>query len=251
MTKPFPPLISICHATARPDGWQATWANTQAMHSGQEFYEYILCMDERHQEHLPRLPYEYHRTILNTGKQSCNTAFNVAASVSSGKIIVLMADDCFLPAEWDLGLLNAVLTAGKSLDDDFVIWVGTGNTNDAMLMLVPILSRARYLRMGYAIWPYPSVYADNEFTEDAQRDPKCIIDVRDRLKFEHRHFTVAGGMPYDDVYAQQNSNENYAKGLTILNQRRAEGFPPDPNRIPLAKPAKVYNYAPGVTKVSW
>lgn len=219
----FPPLISICHATARLHGWQNAWAAWQKNRSCPgEFYEYILCMDAKNKEYLPRFPFAYHRTIVNTGRESCTDAFNKAASISCGSIIFLASDDCFPPKDWDILLKQAVLKSGRSLDSDFVIRVSTGNPNDKGLILMPILSRARYLKYGYALYPeYPSVYADGDFTECALRD-NAVIDATDLL-FEHRHFSV-GGMPFDEVYARQNSSQNYAIGEEILARRRQEGF---------------------------
>jgi len=233
VSKPFPPQIAICHSTARPDGWQESWSAWQAKRSDPGlFYEYVLCMDARHAEHLPRLPHEYHRTVVNYGRECCNVAHNVAASVTSAPLIVIGADDVFPCQDWDIKLLKAVQRAGKTLPgkfdelstDDFVIWVSTGNPNDKNLILIPILSRARFLRYGYAVWDeYPSVCADNDFSMMADRDG-VIIDARDFIRFEHRHFTVTGEAP-DEVYARQNAPELYRAGEEILARRIAEGFP--------------------------
>jgi hypothetical protein len=182
-------------------------------------------MDAAQADQLPRFPFEYHRTVVNHGRESCNAAFNAAARVSSGSILFLEADDCFPPADWDRLLIETVYRANKTLDDDFVIWVSTGGPNDDRLMTVPILSRRRFLTKGYAIWPYPSVYADNDFTESARADG-VVIDARASLRFEHRHFSLPGGLPRDEVYDRQNSRENYAEGERIFQERRALGFPP-------------------------
>lgn len=219
------PIISICHATARTAGWQAAWTVWQKNHSGAYPYEYILCMDEAQAEHLPQFSCEHHRTAINRGRPCATDAFNVAASLAAGRILFLAADDCFPPFGWDRLLVNAAALAPGGLDGDFAIWVSTGGANDRDLILVPILSRTRFLKYGYALHPgYPAVYADNEFTAVARRDG-VIVDMRGQLRFEHRHFTQANGLPFDEVYARQNHPERYRQGRELFARRSALGFP--------------------------
>ena len=216
------PVISICHATARPNGWPAAWTAWRERHSGIYSYEYILCMDEAQAESLPSWESGTCRTVVNRARPCATDAFNCAARASTGEILFLASDDCFPPASWDRELVEASRQAASR---DFVIWVSTGCDNDCRLILVPILSRERFLRYGYALHPdYPTVYADNEFTEVAERDG-VIIDMRRKIFFDHRHFTRPDGLPFDEVYARQNHPEQYRRGWQTLNRRRALGFP--------------------------
>jgi len=213
-------LFSICHATARPQGWQDAWHSWASRAERAGSHEYILSMDVRQSKHLPLTV----RTAINYGQQSCNAAWNAAAAESSAPIIILTADDFIPPSNWDSELLKAIEKAGKKLTDDFVVWVSTANPHaDWQCMTLAILSRARYLKYGYAIWDeYPSVCSDIDFSEMAFRDG-VVVDAR-HLTFEHKHYTLTGENP-DSVYSRQNDPEMYRIGHEILERRRAQGFP--------------------------
>jgi hypothetical protein len=91
------------------------------------------------------------------------------------------------------------------------------------ITVMPIMSRSRYLRLGYVLYPgYESMYADNDFTEHAQLDG-LFVDAQDLPEFPHRHpfWTNA---PMDTQYEAQNSPKAYQLGANLLNIRRATGF---------------------------
>ena len=91
------------------------------------------------------------------------------------------------------------------------------------LMVVQIMSRARYESLGYALYPeYESMYADNDFTEQARKDG-CVIDAR-HLVFEHRHPFFNTDIKHDMQYVHENDPKSYKLGEEILKRRRKEGF---------------------------
>jgi hypothetical protein len=182
-------------------------------------------MDVRQPRHLPDFGRLLnHRTFINYGQQSCNAAWNAAAAQSTAPIIILTADDFIPPSNWDTLILKAIEKAGKKLTDDFVVWVSTANPEaDLQCITLPILSRARYQKYGYAIWDeYPSVCSDLDFSAMAFRDG-VVVDAR-HLFFEHKHYTLTCENP-DAAYSRQNDPEMYRIGREILERRRTQNFP--------------------------
>ena len=219
------PLFSICHTTARPEGWQNAyhaWLD-RAKHRDQ--IEYILAVDARWGfTELPKLP--GHKTVWNTGRRCWVGGANVAAAHSTGQVIIISADDMFPPEGWDELLWDAIgdySPSGGRLGVDFAVHVAT--TADANnTMVLPIISRARYERLGYALYPeYDSVYADDECGEHARADGVCI-QARN-IVVEHRHPRVTTAAKWDEVYVHQYRASSATKGEAILSARRAAGFP--------------------------
>jgi hypothetical protein len=122
-------------------------------------------------------------------------------------------------------------------------------------MVMPILSRARYERLGYVFFPeYESAFADNDFYSEAARD-KCIIDAR-HLMFPHRHPLAEPGawekrssgewLLTDTAYAAQNSRNAYELGEKIFSRRFGFGFgirtKPQTGGIALALPGEQFSH---------
>jgi hypothetical protein len=222
------PKISVCHATARPNGWQesaAAWLKN-AVGTWREDLEYVLSYDPRKFG-----AFLFPQSFLNGADvyqipddaRLCSVDnWNHAVSKSTGKVIILNADDFFPPENWDEELLKEI----PDLDAEFVVHVATGNPDQAWedrLIPLGILSRTTLKRWGYALHPgYESMYSDVEMTERAYKEG-IVIEAR-RLTFEHRHFTFGKAIK-DDVYAWQNRQQAYEEGLMLLDQRRAAGFP--------------------------
>jgi hypothetical protein len=216
------PMFSICHTTARPNRWGFSYGAwiAGAIGFGTDELEYVLCTDQRWGTFWT--PERGIRHVINGGRQCSVDGWNAAAAASTGRVLILNADDFFPPANWDLEL-RRVIGSRNPLTDEFVIHVSTGNPRDKDLISLGILSRARYERLGYALHPsYESVYSDDEFSEHAYKDG-CVIDAR-HLVFEHRHPGM-GKAADDAVYQWQNRREAYESGKANLERRRKEGFP--------------------------
>jgi hypothetical protein len=240
------PLFSICHTTARPNKWRGSYDSWIARAANSEQVEYVLCIDKRwgfgdtiqlesrHAAHKPNEAYppELNIVVGNTGPKSCVSGWNTAAAASTGKIIILNADDMRPPQDWDEALRKVVIHAtgidpAKSTmlcDEEMVIHVSVGGEADKRgLIILQILSRARYKRLGYALYPeYDGMYSDNEFQEHAKLDG-CYIDAR-HLRWRHYHPFNGFGL-VDEVYNHQNRPESYESGRALFEKRKAEGFP--------------------------
>lgn len=219
MTKRF----SICHTTARTEGWKDSYFAWCMSAVNWSEVEYILCMDVRwgftpaHAEEARGLGI---RVVWNVGRKCMVDGYSYAAAASTGAILIMNSDDIFPPHAWD----DALSVAARSLSDPyvpFVIQTASGTAADARgLMVLQILSRARFERLGYALYPgYESMYADDDFSEMARRDG-VVIDAT-HLLFEHRH---AEKTEWDAVYKHQNREQAYAAGAWMLDLRRACGF---------------------------
>ena len=217
--------FSICHTTARPNAWGSAYAAWMQNAAHPENVEYVLVVDQRWGfKDLPKLRAQ-DKVLWNTGRKCFVDGANIAAAASTGDVLILNADDIFPCLDWDVKLEDAVRKWGRQGKADFVIHTGSNSSADNRdLMVTFILSRARYARLGYAVYPgYESMYADDDFGEHARLDG-CVIDAR-HIVFEHRHYTE-GRAKEDEVYRHENRTESYSVGKQLLIERRANGFQP-------------------------
>jgi hypothetical protein len=88
-------------------------------------------------------------------------------------------------------------------------------------MCMAILTRKYYDRYGYVFYPeYFSMYSDNEFTKQAERDD-VVINAKE-IVFQHFHPAFHPEKAMDAVYERSNSKENYANGFAIFCRRSTE-----------------------------
>jgi hypothetical protein len=289
------PIFSILHPSARPQQWREIYEDWMLSAAHPETVEYVLCVDERwgflelpgFQLNPPSvangvsIPCDFPsywapgtkldlggnpagKLVWNIGRRCYVDAVNTAARVSTGHILMVIADDQWPCERWDEKLLEAIdvsrwpyevfqkwlpevnasnepYSAESKSRAQWVIEVSTGTPYEHHrgIMVMPILSRARYERLGYVFYPeYESVFADNDFYAHAQHD-KCIIDAR-YLMFPHRHPLAEPGAwekradgkwtTRDKVYAAQNRPEAYRTGEEIFKRRAATGFSKTPVR---------------------
>lgn len=216
------PIFSICHASARPAMWleshDAWWRTCK----NQEQVEYIMAIDERWGFKRDESVLLHPQTRIHwcTGKRGAITAWNEAAELSAGKILIMNADDMRPPQDWDAKLLEVI----PDLNSEFVVEVSTGPlADDRRLMVLYILSRKRYERLGYVLHPdYTALWVDNEYTEHARLD-NVVIDARS-LRFEHLHPHQGHGK-WDAVYESGNTQDSWNQGVALFNRRKAAGFP--------------------------
>jgi glycosyltransferase involved in cell wall biosynthesis len=236
------PLFSILHTSARPDKWRAVYDDWMSKAVHPEDMEYVLCIDPRWGFDVKDLskydtPLDNVRVVLNNRRRCYVDGVNIAAEGSMGSILIVNADDQFACENWDeLLSIKAEFTA-QGANGSFVIEVSTGtpHEHERGVMVMPILSRARYQAQGYVFYPeYESMFADNDFCETARQDG-VVIDAR-HLMFPHRHPMFdekgPGGWSEDwqgraDVALRaQNRPEAYKIGKEIYARRKASGFPP-------------------------
>ncbi len=221
---------SVCHTTARPQGWQESFWSF--INGTEDLFrlnaEYILCMDKRwgftEADEELALIYGVTKVVWNTGRKCMVDGYAPAVQASTGDVIILNSDDMRAPQDWDVGLDDAIGWEGKV--HDFVVQVSSDTPADQRdLMVLQILSRARYERLGYALYPaYEGLFADDEFSEHARLDG-VVINAK-HLVFKHLH-PAFGEAPVDEVYAWQNRTEAAIRGRKIFETRRASRFTVD------------------------
>jgi glycosyltransferase involved in cell wall biosynthesis len=232
-------LFSILHTSARPEKWREIYDAWIKAAVNPEQVEYVLCVDERWGfTEGPLRDWELQRQanlqplnlyVWNTQRRCYVDGVNAAAKAASGRILIVNADDQYPCEGWDERLSYVAECAG---DAEFVVAVSTGTPteHEREILVMPILSRPRYDRLGYVLYPeYESMFADNEFYEHARQD-RCLIDAR-HLFFPHRHAGIDPGTAtwkkqaqIDEQYAAQNRPEAYQLGEHILGYRRAIRF---------------------------
>lgn len=228
------PVFSICHATARTanKGWQASHDAWMLNADNRERVQYVLSV---HVDDYNR-DFTHSPMVIYGDRRDSVAGWNHAASISTGSILILNADDFFPPPHWDSLLLSKIAEAGHlrqfnadppQFVDEFAIHTDFGYSGTDCgwvhnLMALGIISRPLYLKWGYALYPeYESMYSDNDMTEHAYQDG-VVIEAFD-LVFEHRH-PAFGKAQMDEVYRKQNRPEAYELGKRVLERRRACKF---------------------------
>jgi hypothetical protein len=230
------PLFSILHTSARPDKWRAVYDDWMSKAVHPEDVEYVLCIDPRWGFSTTDMtpydtPLDNIHVVQNTMRRCYVDGVNIAAKASTGSVLIVNADDQFACDGWD----ECALPLRPRPGDSFVIEVSTGtpDEHERGVLVMPVLSRARYEQQGYVFYPeYESMFADNDFCEAARQDG-VVIDAR-RLMFPHRHvmFDGKGGWRRDweeraDIaLLAQNRPEAYAIGEQVYRRRKVSGFPP-------------------------
>lgn len=214
--------LSICHATRR--GKKALelmylWL-TMAENAGG--IEWIFAVDEDDTETQEAL--KGYRTVIVPAGKGPVAAWNAAAKAATGKVLVQMSDDWIPVPKWDYQILGKF---GNKLSEEAVLRISDGNRKDD-LMCMAILTKRYHDRYGYMFHPeYFSMYSDNEFTWQAEKDG-VIIEAQD-VVFIHAHpifnpDSYANGKikeeALDDVYKRSNDPENYKKGLEIFERHK-------------------------------
>jgi hypothetical protein len=216
------PMFSIIHPSARPDKWQAIYDAWRGAANDFASVEYILIVDRRWGfDELPEFPATRgFRAVWNTGRRCYVDAVNIGAQYATGDVLIVAADDQFPCENWDFQIAEVVSDSGKEVVE---VSTGTPSEHDRRIMVMPVLTRSRYDRLGHVFYPaYESMYADNDFFEAADTE-KQIADGR-HLLFPHRHPFGDRSIESDKVYEAQNRAEAYQVGEQIFASRKGNNF---------------------------
>lgn len=151
-------------------------------------------------------------------------AWNEAARRSTGELLVQVSDDFVPPLNWDLRLIDAIITRGGGLDwpkKPIVVRVSDGFRDDG-LMTMAVCNRAYYNLDGYFLMPaFRSVFSDDLFSYKAYkrvRDGAAImVDARDIVFRHEHHYHCPDTVPLDATYRRQNSAEAYSEGERLFD----------------------------------
>lgn len=183
--------------------------------------EYILSIDDD-----DRFRYEYVEkfdktgvTIVTSQNRSVVDATNQAAKVATGDCLIVVSDDFECPVMWDVELSDKIRTLESEL---YAIHVNDGYSYPKRLLTIPILSKALYLKLGYAYNPiYFSMWVDNDLYETCDR---LGVLVTHPIVFQHNHY-ANNRRASDQTDQRHGSTSAFKEGQRIFKQREMEGFP--------------------------
>lgn len=202
--------ISLLHATRGRPGkaWRQRmdWLRTA---NNPDAIEHIFAIDSDDDLSMPLV---IARCVMVSGNGGPVDAWNVAAKVSKGDVLIQLSDDFEPFPGWDTAILDAIGDTSKPA----VLAVSDGHRKDNLLCMA-ILTRARYKEQKQLFHPeFFSMFSDNWFSECAFRDG-VVIDARDRITFEHVH-PAFGKAEMDETYARSNDPTNYQNGRATFNR---------------------------------
>ncbi len=204
--------ISVLHATrGRPELAAKAKALWLARASNPAEIEYIFGLDSDDGASLSFLSSE--RKTVVKGGNGIVEAINAAAADAKGRFLVMAADDCEPPQNWDILIRDAF--AGQ-MHEPRLLWTSDGYT-DQPVITHPIMTRAKYEQQGWIFSPeYPHMYCDTELTVRAETAGE-IIDAR-QLVFKHEHPMFTGREP-DALHVERNSLHAREVGMAIFKRR--------------------------------
>jgi glycosyltransferase involved in cell wall biosynthesis len=199
--------ITLCHATARPTGFQgARWA-WLAMAKQPNKIQHILGVDVDADEYGGN-----EKIITPNGK--CVGAWNSCAQQAKGKYIVQVSDDFVPPLGWDEEIRKRLPDPTKPA----VLAVSDGYRKDDLLCIAICTKPTLDYLGGNLFAPEyaecSGIFSDNEFTA---RTKDIQVNGRD-LVFKHNNPFFTNGQQ-DEVFKKHNAISNYDLGKKIFEQR--------------------------------
>jgi len=213
-------IFSVCHPTyLRPEQAAAVRELYLSAASNPMGIEYIFGIHHDDEKSLALLS-GYRHTI--TDKEGCCPNTLEPLKASTGKFIMVIADDLFPSPGWDEQIIATLRDQDKWDEKKIVLNFaddlrsrGRGGEH----LCHGFMTRPWLEEMLKDPWPGTGIYSDNEFTHRA-RKAGVIIDAPN-VFFEHRHFTT-GKMPCDATYQDQNKPENYKEGRRLFDERNPD-----------------------------
>ncbi len=227
------PIFSVLHATwGRPAKAVEAMRMTLDRANMPDRIEYIFACNEDDKTHAQLLMEiaKVHSDLkimplFVTGLFNGSApAWDAAAKISTGQILLQMSDDLELPLNFDsLIPEECAHQCGAWWNHrPSYIAVSDGFRKDS-LCTCAVMNRKYYELSGHFIPPeYQSVHSDGEVTFRAkQRSVKgdaVWIDAKN-ITLLHRHHYNDHSVPWDEVYDRGNSQQAYETGLKLLTQR--------------------------------
>ncbi len=170
--------------------------------------------------------------VVVTPVRSSAPAWNEAAKVSKGDLLIQAQDDVEPPPGWDVALvgrLDGVFPLqweGKAV----FVAVSDGFRKDR-LCCTAIMTRPYFEHEGFFLYPgYESVFSDGDVTFRAYLNSRkgrtALLEARD-IVFFHRHHYHDKSVPDDATYQKENRPEAYSKGQRLFNERNPEAIGSD------------------------
>lgn len=205
------PRISLLHATrgrwSKAIQTMSVWLGRAA---NPEAVEHWFALDEDDAESQEKLR-RFRCVIASEGGYSVG-AWNAAAQVASGDVLIQIADDFEPPLGWDKSILDAL---GGDLFAPKVLRVSDGLREDGLITMA-IVTRRWYEQHSLFDEAFRNVYSDNDLTERAQK-AGAIIDAK-HLVFQHHH-PIGGKVPMDATYERGNDPAEYERAAALYKAK--------------------------------
>ena len=201
--------ISLLHATrGRPQRAVLARKSWYDMAEHPEQIEHIFAFDADDVESAPLE--RFHHTKLPPGG-GCVAAWNAAANLALGEVLVQLSDDWLPSRGWDTQILNAIGDTSKPS----VLAISDGHRKDDLLCMA-ICTKVYTVNDKFLFHPdFTGVYSDNWFTKQAY-DRGAVIQAR-HIEFLHQH-PIFTGEAMDATHAAQNAPHRYAEGKAVYDR---------------------------------
>jgi hypothetical protein len=212
------PTISILHATYhRPGGPLPVHDRWLRAASHPELIEYIVAMDDNDEPALQATRATQVLRVVRPHEQRVTAVrnWNAAASVATGSLLIVVADDLRPQQDWDAQLRSAL----GSLDPERVSFAVKVHDSEerGIKMLHPIVSRFFFEEHGLFDPDFRGVYCDDEITARAFWR-SSIIDGRS-VRFHHEHPTHERGITATESHRRVNADEEYLFGRHLYSKK--------------------------------
>lgn len=206
-----PVTISLLHATYRAGhsalGVRGAWLSEAAVKSR---VEHIFALDANDAASMAAT--QGFRRVVGAPRPGRVTAvrnWNAAASVASGDLLFVIADDLLPPTGWDVQLSRLMCCLDPRRNAFAVKVFDGGPPEKAPLLRHPVVSRAFYSRFGLFDPRYDGVYCDNDLSKRAFWRA-VIIDGRE-MRLQHCH--PDAGAERSESHQRMNDPAEYVLGL--------------------------------------
>ena len=190
--------ISLLHAThhreAGPVAVKERWLATASRPGS---IDYIFAMDGDDGESI-RLTEGHHRIVgsIEPGVTAVRN-WNNAATVATGELLFVIADDLMPNEGWDIHLRN-VIGDLDPLRTSFAVKIKDSDRSDGVLLRHPVISRKFYEAHGLFNPKFRGLYCDNDITLRAFWRA-AVLDGRS-VEFLHEH-------PFGDEAAHASASQ--------------------------------------------
>lgn len=183
-------------------------------------HEYIFGVDEDDQATRAALAAAGARMVVVKGGRGIVEAINAAAREATGRILIMAADDCEPPPQWDREIREALK---GQLHLPRLLWTSDGYSQQPVITH-PIMTRALYTAQGWFFCPeYAHLFCDTDLTVRAAAAGQIVDGRHIELRHQHPMFTHAAP---DALHQARNNPDAWAAGLAIFRRRNPDSKHP-------------------------
>ena len=207
------PRLSLLHATrGRPSQARECRQEWLSAAANPERVEHIFAVDADDAVSIRELADLKPRVVERAGG-GCVAAWNLAASLSTGDVLIQLSDDWSPVKDWDAEFVRRL----RDIRQPGVLRVSDGQRTDDLLCMA-ICTRPWMMQQGELLHGgYISLYSDDEFSFRAYQHG-VVIDARD-IVLMHHHPNYDESVALDETYTNQNSADRKKRGHETFVQR--------------------------------